>query len=527
MADLTGAVAELDTTLVAARELVGPGPVAPLATELEAIRRRLAYLGDTVVVALAGGTGSGKSSLLNALAGEEVVRTGVLRPTTEQPLAWVPRGAEPELGRLLDDLAIDRRHAHDQGSGLAVVDLPDLDSVELTHRATVDALLPRIDLVLWVLDPQKYNDRAVHELIAARSGYRRQLLFALNQVDRLRPGDRDDVRADLLASLRRDGIAEPTVHLVAADPPDGDPVGVEELRRELRRRVADKRLVRDKLARDLAAVAEEVSQATGIAAAEVPDDLDARWEALRRTAAAEAAGSLVDELTVATARRSGARVAVAAGSGPAGRLWHAVRRSAPLRGLGAPQDAPTTHAVLDRGPVGRLDPVVATLTRGVTELSASVGGATGRALRGVLGPEAIERDVTSAAEVARSKHPPPRVEPRGRWRAVTVLQTIWTLAAIVGAVWWWSDPGAVRPGEFPWPPVLLFGGIALGLLGARLLRGAGARAGARAAAEHRERLRDELSAQLERRIGGRLDTVLDARRRVREGLRRLRGLTDT
>src|SRR5699024_9665353 len=44
---------------------------------------------DHTVVAFAGSTGSGKSSLFNAVAGLEIARVGVRRPTTSKPTACV------------------------------------------------------------------------------------------------------------------------------------------------------------------------------------------------------------------------------------------------------------------------------------------------------------------------------------------------------------------------------------------------------------------------------------------------------
>ena len=74
------------------------------------VRERRGFLGDTLVVALAGGTGSGKSSLLNAIAGRRIAEAGVLRPTTEQALAWIPTDPEPGLVELLGSVG-DRRPA--------------------------------------------------------------------------------------------------------------------------------------------------------------------------------------------------------------------------------------------------------------------------------------------------------------------------------------------------------------------------------------------------------------------------------
>ncbi len=57
--------------------------------------------------------GPAKSSLLNAIAGEEVAKAGHIRPTTSQPLAWIPAQPEPGLVRLLDDMGIVDRVGHD------------------------------------------------------------------------------------------------------------------------------------------------------------------------------------------------------------------------------------------------------------------------------------------------------------------------------------------------------------------------------------------------------------------------------
>ena len=87
-----------------------------------------------------------------------------------------------------------------------MLDLPDLDSVERAHRRTVDGLLPRVDLVVWVLDPQKYNDLQVHGPVRGRRRWAAQLVFVLNQADRL-ASPIATLWADLVASLRDDGIA--------------------------------------------------------------------------------------------------------------------------------------------------------------------------------------------------------------------------------------------------------------------------------------------------------------------------------
>ena len=122
---------------------------------------RLRLSGEYTVVALAGATGSGKSSLFNAIAGAPLAAVGVRRPTTSATQAVIlgPSGA----AELLDWLSVASRQYGDAAetpelSGLVLLDLPDHDSTEASHRAEVDRLVRLVDAFVWVLDPQKYAD---------------------------------------------------------------------------------------------------------------------------------------------------------------------------------------------------------------------------------------------------------------------------------------------------------------------------------------------------------------------------------
>ena len=131
---------------------------------------RLRLSSNHTVVALAGGTGSGKSTLFNALSGATFSPPGVTRPMTRHVHAcvWGMQGAAP----LLDWLSVQRRHRYARASvldsgesdldGLILLDLPDHDSVVTASMAAVDRLAKLADMVIWVLDPQKYADAAVH-----------------------------------------------------------------------------------------------------------------------------------------------------------------------------------------------------------------------------------------------------------------------------------------------------------------------------------------------------------------------------
>ena len=94
---------------------------------------RRALSGDHTVVGFFGATGSGKTSLFNAVVGEDLGKAAARRPTTSSPLAaiWEPDGSE----ELLDWLGVEDRRARKgefaRGAGpLILLDLPDFDSVE-------------------------------------------------------------------------------------------------------------------------------------------------------------------------------------------------------------------------------------------------------------------------------------------------------------------------------------------------------------------------------------------------------------
>ncbi len=96
-------------------------------------------LGQETVVALAGATGSGKSSLTNALARAAIATVGVRRPTTSQTLSI---SFAPENTALLDWLRVPRRYEvkppQEGLERLVLLDLPDHDSTAKPHRAEVD-----------------------------------------------------------------------------------------------------------------------------------------------------------------------------------------------------------------------------------------------------------------------------------------------------------------------------------------------------------------------------------------------------
>ncbi|TDD21830.1 ABC transporter [Actinomadura sp. KC06] len=199
---------------------------------LDRAGQRLRLSGEHTVVALAGGTGSGKSSLFNAICGLELSPTGMRRPMTSQAHAcvWGLDGAGP----LLDWLDVDKRHRYARASaldleradatlqGLVLIDLPDHDSIQAMHRAEVDRFVTIADLLVWVVDPQKYADAALHRnYIVPFARHTGVTLIVLNQVDRLAPHEIDDCVADLRRLLEAEGLADPRIVTTSAIADDG------------------------------------------------------------------------------------------------------------------------------------------------------------------------------------------------------------------------------------------------------------------------------------------------------------------
>ncbi len=265
MRDVAELVEAVDLA-VARASGVAPHEATEKATErARMLRTRRGFAGESLVLAIAGGTGSGKSSLLNAIAGEPIASVSHLRPHTDEPLAWLPEAAEPGLRVLLDDMRITRSVTQEKMPGLALIDLPDLDSIVEWHRRTVEELLPRVDGVIWLFDPEKYHDRSLHEdFLRPLAVYREQFTFVLNKIDRLPDGAVPDVTRHLASILDADGHRAAPVMPVAAAPVDGPPRGIEELASYLGDRLDAKRMAVGKVIADAEQLLRALGHATGL-----------------------------------------------------------------------------------------------------------------------------------------------------------------------------------------------------------------------------------------------------------------------
>ena len=509
---------ELDTRLAALAEAaeLAEGRLAPeVVEEARAVTAKAgARLGlglENTVVALAGPTGAGKSQLFNALTGSELAAVGRRRPTTStgQAATW-----GDDAGPLLDWLEIPRRHAlpaADLG-GLVLLDLPDFDSVEAAHRLEVDRIVALADLVVWVVDPQKYADAALHEeYLRPLASHAAAFALVLNQADLLRAPEVDAWRKDAERLLADDGLRD--VPLVVVSARDGD--GVPELRRLLAARVAARDAALARLAADVDAAVRAFGAACEGRAAGVQKDDRARLVA----ALEDAAGVPAVVRAVGAAHRR--RGALATG-------WPFVRwlrrlRPDPLRRFRLPE-TPQPAVRTSLPPATDVQHAqVATATRRLATRASDgltppwptlVRGAATRAEGDVA--DRLDRAVAGAD--LQTKTPL-------WWKAAGALQRLLALTVAAGALWLLvlAVLGYLRIEDvvpvpevrnIPIPTWLLVGGALAGIVLAflaRIVNGFGARRRSRAAGRSLRARVDEVAQEL---VVAPVEAELEARARL-------------
>ena len=226
------------------------------AETLERLSQRRELSTEHTVIGFFGATGSGKSTLFNAIAGQNIALSAPTRPTTStvQAAIWEAEGSE----ELLDWLGIDkrvypqtqalategneaawgaaapnavtepapglfnriRRAAGGRGEmrtrtgGLILLDMPDFDSVTTTNRDLAARMMRYVDVLVWVVDPQKYADAVIHrDFMVPLAASGAQALCVLNQADKLAPAEVPAVLASFTRLLQAEGTE---AHLLAA-----------------------------------------------------------------------------------------------------------------------------------------------------------------------------------------------------------------------------------------------------------------------------------------------------------------------
>ena len=473
-------------------------------------RERLRLSGEHTVVALAGPTGSGKSSLFNAIAGIELSRPGVHRPTTGHPVAcvWGPEGAQP----LLDWLGIPRRHqlGHDtvldSGSqtgltGLILLDLPDQDSTDVTHRLEADRLVELVDLLVWVVDPEKYADASLHDdHLRPLATHAPITLCVFNQIDRLAPAAVQQCLADLRKLLVADGLSG--VEILATSAAIG--AGIPALRDALASRVQEKRAAGERLLADVVNVAGELAE-------QCRDGKTRDIDGHARTALVSALGRAAGVPAVLDAVEAAHRFRGGLATGWPLTRWIKRLRPDPLRRLhlgsfGRRPGSTDQEASADSGPApmpARTSlPAPDSIARSQAQTALrAVGDAASRGLP-LAWADAVRRAARSnEAELAKELDNAVSAtdldmdrSPRW-WSAVGAVQWLFATAFLAGLVWLLvlagfgllkaPEPTTPELAGWPVPTLLVLGGAVAGFVMAILARpliAVGARRRARRAA---------------------------------------------
>lgn len=190
------------------------------------LRKRLENLETrSLVVGILGGTGVGKSSLMNGLAGSPIASTSHRRPHTDRVLVYRHESTPlPEAVRSCPVPWVDVPHQADAVRQIVLCDLPDFDSLMGEHRERVLGFLEHLDLVIWVTSPEKYADALFYRFMEGVSKARENFCFVLNKCDHFFAGgsgedgyrNLDAVTRRFLAHLREHGFSEPLLFVVSA-----------------------------------------------------------------------------------------------------------------------------------------------------------------------------------------------------------------------------------------------------------------------------------------------------------------------
>lgn len=539
--DIAGRMGVLRQAADIADGRLDPAAVAGARSVLARSEERMRLSAEHTVVAVAGATGSGKSSLFNAITGLELAAVGARRPTTANALScvWGDDGAQP----LLEWLGIPKRYQLSHESpldevedeelhGLVLLDLPDHDSTQVSHQVEVDRLVELVDMLVWVVDPQKYADRVLHErYLQALAPHRGVVVLVLNRIDQLTEEELRVCQADLAKLAAADGLED--VRILTTSAITGQ--GIDDFRALLVQTVREKRAATARLTGDAVRCAERLATECGEARVPQidPHDTDELIEAF-----AQAGGVPIVVDAVARSYRGQARRA----TGWPPLRWLARLRRDPLQRLRArlrkgfrseaaevnpeairaslPEPTPVQRARVDTAARRVVDSAVDGLTQPwVTSIRQAA-----RARESELGDALDQAIVGTDLGV--------RVRP-GWWKATRWCQLLLFAVLLVGLGWsgaWFGAEvtGMTMPVDTPmWlglpiPAWAAAGAALLGLLLALLSRAA-AQAGARRRAETaRTRMVEAIGAVAHRLVVAPVEAELEAYRTCRDALAAVR-----
>ncbi|HFD87792.1 MAG TPA: hypothetical protein ENJ35_08980 [Gammaproteobacteria bacterium] len=176
-----------------------------------------------LIVGLFGGTGVGKSSLLNRLAGEKIARAGVERPTSHEVTLYLHKDFQLDL--LPADLPTQETriayHSRPERRLIAWLDMPDIDSTATHNQEIVKTWLPYVDWIIYVVSPERYYDDIGWRFLQQRA-QRHAWIFVMNHWDQGREEQIEDFRRRLQTEGFKDPLILRTIGVQTDQPDDFD-----------------------------------------------------------------------------------------------------------------------------------------------------------------------------------------------------------------------------------------------------------------------------------------------------------------
>lgn len=193
--------------------------IAELGQKLSAVEASFLTIG------LLGGTGVGKSTIMNALAGAEISSTSHRRPHTDHVLIYMHEKAGPLPALELENLPWKAfTHSEDKIKPILLCDLPDFDSLMGKNRETVLHFLEHLDVLVWITSPEKYGDSRFYEVLQRVPKAKQNFIFVLNKADLLFQGkepergysDLNQAAQNFQAYIREQGLNEPLLYVLSS-----------------------------------------------------------------------------------------------------------------------------------------------------------------------------------------------------------------------------------------------------------------------------------------------------------------------